>query len=740
MSANPAALQTDLLRQAHSLLRRQRHADAGRVLERLLELAPENVEGVTLQAQLALHSGDLDLATRMVETAARLAPHRAAIPYTRGRIHKARGELALALDCYTHAARLDPDNPDIPTSLGITLRALGRQEEAIAAYRRALALKPDHELASTNLANLLWSLGERESVAALRENARRSQAARVGQLHRKALELVEQGKRRAALIVLQEILATAPNPVTLLWAAGLASNCGDVPLGLETVERLLCVEPGNTAALRLACMLAVEAGLIERVSRHAEPLMRLAPTDEVLLLTRLALPAIQESRESIRATRSSYEAALDELLERQLTISDPGALVGVQSFFLAYHGECDRDLQVKAANLYARALPSLLYVAPHCERRERRPGRVRVGFLSRYFCWHSIGKTSRGLIEKTDRKRFEVFVLRVMPGTNDDTTAAIRACADHYLEVSGDLCALETTCRQLAALELDVLFYQDIGMDPLPYFLAFARLAPVQCVSYGHPNTSGVPAVDYFVSNDLYETADSPRHYSERLALLHDLPTLAYYYRPRAPSEPASRTQLGLPEEANLYVCPQTLFKIHPDFDALLAAILERDPRGRLVFIRSNIREWVDRLVARFRSTMPAVADRILFLPSMPGERFMQLLAVSDVMLDPLFFNGMNSSLEALAVGLPVVTLPTALQRGRHTRAMYVRMEMADCIAASEADYVDIAVRLGTDPAARQALRERILNRNHVLYEDLRVVREFERFFEEALRDKGFSV
>jgi protein O-GlcNAc transferase len=412
----------------------------------------------------------------------------------------------------------------------------------------------------------------------------------------------------------------------------------------------------------------------------------------------------------------------------------------VRPFFLAYHGQCDRDLQVKAARLYARALPTLRFVSPHCERRQRRPGRVRIGFISRYLCAHSIGKTSLGLIEKIDRRRFEVYALRIPPGSDDNTTARIRAAADHYIQVLGDLRELTATHRQLAALELDILFYQDIGMESLSYFLSFARLAPVQCVSFGHPNTTGVPTMDYFISNDLYETAQSPGHYSERLALLHDLPTLAYYYRPQVTHEVPARAALGLPQNATIYVCPQTLFKLHPDFDGLLKGILERDARGLIVLIQDRIQAWNDRLSARFRRTMPQVADRVLFLPSLPQSQFMQLLASSDVMLDTLHFNGMNSSLEALAVGLPVVTLPTELQRGRHTRAMYLKMGITDCIAASTEEYVDIAARLGTDATFRRDLRERILSRNYVLYEDERVVLEFERFFLSAFQEQDVPV
>src|SRR5262249_37188522 len=266
-----------------------------------------------------------------------------------------------------------------------------------------------------------------------------------------------------------------------------------------------------------------------------------------------------------------------------------------------------------------------------------------------------------------------------------------------FVSVSGDLRMLAETQQQLAALELDILFYQDIGMEASTYFISFARLARLQCTFFGHPDTTGVPTMDYFISNDLYETAESPAQYSERLALLHDLPTCSYYYRPSLSGERPRRAALGLPEDATIYVCPQTLFKFHPDFDALLKGILERDTRGRLVLIQAAISAWNEQLLARFRRTMPEVADRVLFLPAMPHAQFMQLLASSDVMFDPIHFNGANTSLEGLATGTPVVTLPTGLQRGRHTRAMYLKMGITDCIAASAEHYIDIAVRLGTD-------------------------------------------
>jgi len=130
---------------------------------------------------------------------------------------------------------------------------------------------------------------------------------------------------------------------------------------------------------------------------------------------------------------------------------------------------------------------------------------------------------------------------------------------------------------------------------------------------------------------------------------------------------------------------------------------------------------------------MSDVTDRIVFLPRMDSRDFVDLIAASDVMLDTRHFNGYNTSLEAFAVGTPVVTWPGEFQRGRHTYGMYRRMDTTELIANEAAQYIDIAVRLGTDASYRAARSDEILESSAVLFEDIQVVREFERFFEETV-------
>jgi predicted O-linked N-acetylglucosamine transferase (SPINDLY family) len=258
-------------------------------------------------------------------------------------------------------------------------------------------------------------------------------------------------------------------------------------------------------------------------------------------------------------------------------------------------------------------------------------------------------------------------------------------------------------------------------------------------MSSGHPDTSGIPTMDFFLSGDLFETPGSEAHYSERLFLLRDVGNFAYYYRPERAEPRKTRSDFGLSADHHVYLCPQNLFKLHPDMDELIAEILRRDARGRLVMIEGRIERWSELLRRRWSVTIPDVADRIVFVPRLDSQDFVELIAASDVMLDTRHFNGYNTSLEAFAVGTPVVTWPGEFQRGRHTYGMYRKMGLTEFVSDDAREYVDLAVRLGTDAAYRAAFSKEILARGAVLFEDNGVVREFERFFEEAVAEAGAS-
>lgn len=432
--------------------------------------------------------------------------------------------------------------------------------------------------------------------------------------------------------------------------------------------------------------------------------------------------------------RERMNRLLDKCLASKLRAKRPESFAAPY-FFLSYHGKSNRELHGKIAKAYLHVCPHLDWKAPHVDQPVRRDGRIRIGILSAHLANHSIGGTTCGLIEHLNKDLFEVIVIRLGRSTGDAMANRIDAAASSVLTVgTHDLAAAR---QKIAQLELDVLFYQDIGMEPFSYLLSFARLARVQLTSFGHPDTTGVPNIDYFLSSDLYEPQDGQSHYTERLVAIPNAGTLSYYYRPLPPADKVSRSEFDLVDEEHIYLCPQTLFKIHPDMDAVLAGIVQRDPKARIVFIEPGKVHYRRELEARWSKLPHGASGRITFIKRLVHEKYLRLLACADVMLDTVHFNGQNTNLEAFSIGIPVVTWPGSMHRGRHTLGMYKRMGehlFSDLIADSAEDYADKAVKVACDAELRARLVSAIAERRAALYEDSSFVRACESLFVEMVR------
>jgi predicted O-linked N-acetylglucosamine transferase (SPINDLY family) len=725
---------SEALAAAIALIKQGLFAQALTQVKQILEADPNDPAAWLWLARLTLQLDMMSAATQAAAHAARLAPASSEARYVLGRVHKAQGNLDLAIVHYGAALRLNPADVSCLNSLGVALRSAGRTRDAVECYRMALSLAPGHMETQRNLANALAATGFVEEATNLTSTAAPRLTAVLEQHVAEARRLHAGGEYADSVVQWSEALRLAPDSAALHCGHGnslLALGRWDP--ALEALERAMQLAPDYYDPIELHRGLATSLGLAERAQRSAARALALRPTDLLKLQEALVLPAIMRSNEHIDAVRADFGRSLDALLATPLRVEDPISSSGAINFYLAYHGRNNRELQQQMARVSLHACPTLQYEAPHCRDPRRSEGRIRIGLASEYLHFHSIGKTTRGFLAKLPRERYEVFTINLpsLRKHEDDYSRWMRDHSDHWIRLDTPLARAR---EQLGALGLDVLFWQDIGMSAYAYYLAFGRYAPVQCVSFGHPDTTGLPAMDYFVSNDLYEL-DPADHYSEQLFLLHDLPTLAYYYRP-SPETEVPRSAFGFADSEHLYFCAQTLFKLHPDFDAILADILRRDPRGRVLLIR-GLRAWSDQLQERFRRCIPDVADRISFLEPMNQHAYLQVLQLADVVLDTPHFNGMNSSLEAFSVGTPVVTLPTALQRGRHTQAMYRKMEIDELIARNPTHYADIALAIATQADYRAALRRSINERSHVLYESPQVVTEFCRFFEYALQAKA---
>jgi predicted O-linked N-acetylglucosamine transferase (SPINDLY family) len=302
--------------------------------------------------------------------------------------------------------------------------------------------------------------------------------------------------------------------------------------------------------------------------------------------------------------------------------------------------------------------------------------------------------------------------------------------------------SFEGLCNTIVNDNLHAIIYPEIGMDSTTVRLAALRLAPVQCVSWGHPDTSGLPTIDYYLSSDLMEPYDGDDAYTERLIRL---PNLSIYYTPNeVPVIERDRKSFGLRPESVLYHCCQTLFKFLPDYDEVLPRIARHV--GDCQFLFSSL-PGSSRSINLFRSRMHKAFDRfhlhaddhIVFMPYLEQAEYKALNSLCDIFLDPIGWSGCTSTLEAVDCNLPVAALPGSLMRGRESGAILTMMGITETVAKNLDEYVSIAVNLAKDPEWRRHVSEKIAGKKHVLYRDQNCVTALEDFIEGAVREKSGS-
>lgn len=687
-----------------------------------------------LETAMEIHqTGNLQEARSMYQKILEEDPSQAEASYLLGWTHRQLGDLPRACQLVAQALRLRPEHAPYHCSLGLLQSELGETDQAIASYNEAIRLNPQAYEAHFNLYRLYRKQNRINEALESCRRAIESDPQSIEAHESLSALLFDLGEIKDAITVYQKVIALNPNdPRTFFNLATFFMKLDHAEQALRCYQLALGLKP-DYAEVHDAVGYALEnLNRTEEAILSYQKAYESSPRDVYRIKAATALPCIYNSREEANRWRDHFRTRLEALASEPLSIENPVVALGRANFYLAYQGENDREIQ-QALSQLIRNLPQIKAL-PSLPSGGIRPNkRPTLGFISNHFNRsHTIGRLMQGIIQHINREDFNVVIfglenpeIRKAPiDTQPGDTFLWLPAAD-----------LETACRMILETRVDILVYTDIGMDVGTYLLAHKRLAPVQCVTWGHPVTTGIDTLDYFLSTRLFEGPNPQAHYSETLWMMDSLPTC--YQRPRPPETPKIREEFGFTSTDHLYICPQSLFKLHPDFDAVLAGILRQDPLGKLVLIRGNQKLLEAPLLTRWQAVMPDVTDRIVMLDTLSYEEFLSLVAFADVMLDPFPFGGGNTSLEALAFGTPIVTMPPDFMRGRVTEGFYRKMNLTETVVHSVEEYIALTVRLGTDPDFRQRLRDRILACNETLYGETAGVRELEEFFRQTLQKTG---
>jgi predicted O-linked N-acetylglucosamine transferase (SPINDLY family) len=249
----------------------------------------------------------------------------------------------------------------------------------------------------------------------------------------------------------------------------------------------------------------------------------------------------------------------------------------------------------------------------------------------------------------------------------------------------------------------------------------------------GHPITTGIDTIDYYISGKDYESENSDELFSEKLIKFDTLP--AFYEKPVCIPAHQSLAQFNLPVDKKIYFCTGLLHKVSPHMDKAFERILSKDPKSIIVFANGQ-QDQLQFLLNRFKKTIPKYIDRIMVIPFMSSNTFYNFLKLVDVPLDTFFFAGGNTSFQALGLGCPMVTLPDRSSSGRATYALYAKMGIFDCVADSIENYADIAIKLANDRNFYNYVSNKILSKNHILFEDMNACKYFEDFLIQVAQQK----
>lgn len=738
---SPPTLDT-LLTQARARFR-ARDDTCADLYRQVLANDPAHAEALDIVARFASRNGNHDEALSLREQLARVRPDTPGSHIALGQARLRAGDLAGGITALRRALTLDPAHAAAISRLGFLARRRQQPAEAVRWFTRWHHVAPDDAEAPKALSTDLLTLNRVDLAAkALRSGLKNRQDDQelwfnLGLVLRRAnrLPAAADALRRAVRL---------KDGDTVAWyhLASILRDMGQKEQARRAFERLLSLAP-NHADGRLALgALFKEQGDWERAVATLTPLATPPGlTQAGILLAMARLPMLYRSEAEMARCRAAYARDLARLATPPSIPASPDAIARAanavgssQPYYLPYQNEDDRPLQ----EIYGRAVhaamaaahPALSVVPETPPPATGEP--VRVGLVSGFFRWHTIWKLFlRGWMTGLDPARVRVTAYSTHPAV-DDTTRAAREGFPRFV----DYRPFEAMAQAIRDDRNHVLIWPEVGMDPMAARLACLRLAPVQCVSWGHPDTTGLPTMDWFLTSDLMEPANADDRYTERL---YRLPNLGIAYPPlTAPTTATDFAALGIPDDATLILCCQYLSKYLPRYDRLLARIAARVPGARLAFIdirRPRLKAilW-ERLSAAFTAEGLAAEDHVVFLPYMQPGVYAALNDRADLYLDTIGWSGGNTTLEAVAHALPVVTLPGTFMRGRHSAAILTHIGVTETIADSEDAYVDLAARLGTDPAWRAGISARIAAGRDRIHADIAPLRALEDFLEGVAR------
>ncbi|MBT4044704.1 MAG: tetratricopeptide repeat protein, partial [Rhodospirillaceae bacterium] len=742
-----------------ALMRQDRFEEARAALEHAITLEPNFIEAWNCLGNLLLLMDELEESEKALARAGELDPENSLTAFHLGSLYYKQSRFEESVAPFARACAGQPGSADYRNSYGNALLSLNRhadaaeqyaaaitlmpefaeahnnlancqvaldqKDEAVESYRRSLELKPDQALVACNLGNTLRGMGRlSESVDAFHQ-AVEIDPELFNVYNGMGLTLQTQNRHDEAVQYFRMGLKIKPDyPEALNNLAISEASIGLIDDALVTYGKLLEVSPD------LAEGYFNLASLLQSINRWDESIaafmqaLRVRPEYSVIypflahsLMQQCSWANLHSVVEKIRGNTEAELAA--------------GNSVAVSAFALqSLPGEFSMALRQSVAEQISQRNGD--YVAELGQKlnfnynRMKQHDRIRVGYVSPDFRFHSVSVAFKGILDNHDTSRIETYGYALHSGGDDHMTEALRERFHGFHKL------VDNSFQQSAQLihddEIDILIDLAGHTKGGQLSLLALRAAPIQAHYLGYSATVGAKYLDYLITDHHQVPPEQREFFTEKLVYLPD--TFMATQRAPVAIEVPSRADCGLPEDAFVFANFNTHYKIEPKMFAIWMRLLRKIPHAVLWLVRGT-NSSADNL-RREAASRGVAPERLIFADKIPHPNHLARLALADLALDNFYHGGGVTTVDCLWVGVPMLTLTGPTPQSRNGATLLSAIGQEDMILHRIEDYEATAFALAGDRDRLAAIRTKLVTTrdDHPLFNSKRLTRHLEKGYE----------
>lgn len=683
---NPAQDQLQALIKLHAQGQLQQ---ALQLSELLGQQFPESYILFNIQGSVLKGLGQLDEAIYAYEKALSIKPDHATSSYNMGNALQKKGQHEEAIKAYNKAIKLNPDFVEAYNNMGNAFQAQGKLEDAVNACSKALAINPNHAQAYNSLGNALKEQGSLEEAIEAYNKALAIKPDHAEAYHNIGNVLQAQGKLEKAIEAYNKSMVIKPDS---------ADNYNNMGNALKEQDKL---EEAITAYNKAV---AIKPDYAEAYNNMGNVFQKQNKLEEAI-----------EAYNKALAIKPDYDNARCQKLYHQAKICDWHSIAKDKKLLpaLGTTKECVSPFSLLALEDEPEhhRIRSEKYAATKYPRKSDRtwakplqkPKRLRIGYFSADFHNFPGMYLMAGLLEKHDRKKFEVSAFSYGPEKHDQMRKRIVNAVDHFIDVrAADTNTIVDLTKQR---NIDIAIHRNGYTTNQRTELFASGLAPIQISYLGYPGTLGADFIDYVVADRVVIPEDMQLNYSEQIIYLPNT------YQPTDNKRIISdkiitRADIGLPNHGFVFCCFNQSYKISPvEFDIWMR-LLQKVEGSVLWLLKSN--KWAEQNLRLQAEARGVSAERIIFAEKLPQAEHLARHRLADLFLDTFNYNAHTTASDALWAGLPVVTKTGQGFAARVAGSLLSAVGLPELVTTTEKSYEDLILGLATNPEKLAEVKRRL--------------------------------